>query len=707
MAFAPVYPHPPLSATEPPSEQAPHAGPSQRRHRLALSVLIAAGGLLGALLLALAWLEWRGWTPLKGPVESYLSRKLNHEVRFIGGFEMHLWGGPRVRVDALRVGQPAWLVEPGAQEPMISADRFALQVPYGTLLKAATGRPLDSWTVASIDLAGLQARLLRDQQGRANWSLEASGLAPVTPSASKPATIPVVDRLVVSDGRVVIEDKALALSVDATVSTTEGALSKPGQSPGQGLVVQGKGRYKRYPFEVHAEAAGALPLLVNPDLAPPVPITIKAEAGPSRVNFEGVTRDLLSLGSLEGQLDLRGPSLAAIGDVVGVTLPTTARFALTGTLRKRADLWGIQVADLRIGDSRLKGEFTFDRAAQPPLLKGELSGSRLALADLAPAFGAPADGAPANPKPPAGLVLPQREFDVPSLRAMDAAVKVRLQSVTLGSLFAQPLQPLEADLDLHNGVLTISNLLARTAGGNLAGSVKLDSAKSKLLWDTHFNWSGIRLETWLKRADKPGTTDDGKDKTPYVSGELAGKANLRGVGNSTASLLGSLEGDSMVWVREGQVSRLLVEAASLHVAEALGLLLTGDKMQTMQCAVARVDARQGVLTPQAAVVDTPSATILATGSVSLAKEELDLMLTSRPKSLSPLSLRTPVDVKGSFSDPKIGLHANPLSFKVLSAAALATVAPLAAIVPLIDKGNKDDGSQACAQALQTLRKDAK
>lgn len=662
-------------------------------------MLTLFGVLLAALLLGLAWLEWHGWTPLQGTVEERLSLKLHHDVRFQGGFAMHLWGGPRVRVDSLQVAQPRWLTGAQAEEPMLRAEHLELHVPYSTVWKALTGHALETWRIGAIDVAGLQARLMRDTAGRANWSLDPSGKAPVTPPGSKPATLPEVDRLVVSNGRIVMQDDALALNVDASVATTEGALS----TPGQGLTVHGKGSYKRNRFEVHASASGALPLLGDPAKAPPVPITIKAEAGASRVNFDGVTRDLLSLGSLEGKLDLSGPSLAAIGDVVGVTLPTTARFALTGTLKKQAELWGMQVRELRIGESRLSGRFTFDRAVQPPMLKGELDGTRLALADLGPAFGAPAEGAPNNPPPPSGHVLPQREFDVPSLKAMNAAVKVRLQSVSLGSVFAQPFQPLEADLTLTHGVLTIDKLVAHTAGGSLGGSLKLDSGGAKLLWDTHLNWSGIQLENWLKRADKPGSTDDASPKTPYVSGELAGKANLRGQGNSTASLLGSLGGDALVWVRAGQASRLIVEAISLHVAEALGLLLTGDKMQPMSCAVARIDAHQGVLTPQAAVVDTPSATILVSGSVSLAKEELDLMLTSKPKSLSPLSLRTPVDVKGSFADPHVSLHANPLSFKVLSAAALATLAPLAAIIPLVDTGSKDASGEACNQALQALK----
>jgi len=86
------------------------------------------------------------------------------------------------------------------------------------------------------------------------------------------------------------------------------------------------------------------------------------------------------------------------------------------------------------------------RARKVPLLSGELSGERLVLVDLAPAFGAPRRARATRPA--ASKVLPEREFDVPSLHAMDADVKVNVRRAELGRLFAQPLEPLQGDLSL-------------------------------------------------------------------------------------------------------------------------------------------------------------------------------------------------------------------------------------------------------------------
>lgn len=652
-----------------------------------------AGGVGLALILAcLGWAEWRGWPWLAAPLETHLSERFHHPIRFHGGMALHLWGHMRLHVGQLEIGQPTWLKRPADAGPMLSAEQFDAVVPYVGIWQAMLHRQADALYIDKIELNRVTAHLTRDRLGLANWSLDEPGRMTAPTGDVLAIKLPHVEHLTVNQGQLDLDDEALALNMKARLSTAEG------EAGGAGLHVDGEGHYKGHPFEMHVAASGALPLLTQPLTAPPVPILIRAQAGASRLQFDGTTRDLLKLGKLEGQLLLNGPSLAAMGDTVGVTLPTTAPFALTGVIKKDGDLWALQMQSLKVGASRLRGAFTLDRRPRTPLLQGALSGSQLALADLAPAFGAATNGAP-NPKPPSGHVLPQREFDVPSLRAMDARVRLRIQRASLGAWFAQPFEPLDADLQLQSGVLKITDLVARAAGGSLGGSLRLDGNGAMLLWDAKLNWSGIRLENWLNAPDK--RLRKAEAPSTYVSGQLAGKADLHGEGNSTARLLGSLDGTAMMWIQEGEVSRLMVEAASLHVAEALGLFIVGDTREPLQCAVARMTAKQGQLTPEVAIVDTPSATIIASGTISLAEEKLALTLTSHPKSLSPLSLRTPVDVRGSFSEPSVRLHPRPLGMKVLAAAALSVAAPLAALIPLVDVGQAQHGG--CAQALQAMR----
>jgi uncharacterized protein involved in outer membrane biogenesis len=117
--------------------------------------------------------------------------------------------------------------------------------------------------------------------------------------------------------------------------------------------------------------------------------------------------------------------------------------------------------------------------------------------------------------------------------------------------------------------------------------------------------------------------------------------------------------------------------------------------------VIQVQASHGTLTPNVAIVDTTDSTLFASGTMSLVDERLALTVSAKPKDKSPLTLRTPVKLEGSFDQPHVRLEAKPLERKLAAAAALALINPLAGILPLIDLG--DPQANACQRTLQQLR----
>ncbi|HUG24779.1 AsmA family protein [Piscinibacter sp.] len=669
-----------------------------RRRRLAW--LLAA---IAAVVAVLALCEWRGWPFLRDPIETRLSQRLQRPVEFGDQFALRLLGSIRVRSSALRIGPPAGAA---ADSPLggdlVDAKDAWLEVPYGTVIGLMRSQNDAPPRITALRFGEMNASLKRQADGRANWTL-----AP--PNAKDPDDrrigLPEVGELVVERGRLVLRDDLTKTHLDATVSTTEGARDAAGERAG--LVIAGKGRHEDRPFSFRVTSSGVLPLAASAQRSTPVMVAVTLETGPTRLNFAGTATDIVHLQALEGTLSVSGPSLARVGDAVGLTLPTTEPFSLKGRLGKSGQQWSLKEASLNVGGSRLGGQFVFDRAPQIPLLRGELTGSRLVLADLLPAFGVPSPGT-ANPKPPAGKVLPQREFDLPSLRRMNADIKVRLERAELGSVFAQPLTPVQGDLTLKDGVLQVANLLARTAGGEVKGAWGVDAREKRPLWTADLRWAGVDLERWLRprsAADKAAAREAaGRDKAPgYVSGKLGGDLKLRGRGNSTAALLGSADGTVQAWIRSGSMSHLIVEAMGIDIAEALGLMIRGDTETRLpiRCAAMHATAENGTVKPQVAIIDTPDTTLLATGEVSLSDERLALTLSARPKDVSPMTLRTPIKVQGSFAEPDVGLEPKPLGRKLVIAALLAVVHPLAALIPLFDTGDPDAG--ACERTLQRLR----
>ena len=170
-----------------------------------------------------------------------------------------------------------------------------------------------------------------------------------------------------------------------------------------------------------------------------------------------------------------------------------------------------------------------------------------------------------------------------------------------------------------------------------------------------------------------------------------------------ARVLGSLSGTSELWVRQGRISNLVLEGAGLDIAQALGLVIRGDEALPMNCAVARVVVERGLARPELALLDTPDTLLSMTGQASLAEERLDLKLVATPHDFSPLALRTPVTLQGSFDEPRVGVEAGRIGLRAAAALAIgAAVGPAAGLLALLDFGESEDRA-LCENALSRLR----
>jgi len=118
----------------------------------------------------------------------------------------------------------------------------------------------------------------------------------------------------------------------------------------------------------------------------------------------------------------------------------------------------------------------------------------------------------------------------------------------------------------------------------------------------------------------------------------------------------------------------------------LQLLAGGDQTIKVNCGGFNFDVRNGLGKASVFVVDTEQTQILGTGGFNLAKETFEFTLTPRPKNVGILSLRTPVRAYGSFKNPEYELNKGPLIARAAGALALLSIAPLAALIPLLETG---------------------
>jgi AsmA protein len=116
------------------------------------------------------------------------------------------------------------------------------------------------------------------------------------------------------------------------------------------------------------------------------------------------------------------------------------------------------------------------------------------------------------------------------------------------------------------------------------------------------------------------------------------------------------------------------------------------------------DTKNGIVTPQVALIDTEVTLALIDGKVDLGQEQLDLRLSAKPKNMSPFTLRSPIRVRGSFVDPQVRPEGGPIAARVAGSVALAFLNPIAAILPFIDLGSSDDKASPCNQSLADFRR---
>jgi uncharacterized protein involved in outer membrane biogenesis len=146
---------------------------------------------------------------------------------------------------------------------------------------------------------------------------------------------------------------------------------------------------------------------------------------------------------------------------------------------------------------------------------------------------------------------------------------------------------------------------------------------------------------------------------------------------------------------------LMMEKAGLHLWEILSLNLTGDRLVKLRCGVADFDVKSGVMHTEALVLDTQVTTLIGTGSIDLAQEQLDLTFNPKTKNTSPVALRSPIYVRGSLAQPKVEIDKVRVTARAVGAVVLGAINPLLALIPLIDAGPGQDSD--CAQLVRDAR----
>ncbi len=640
---------------------------------------------VGVVVLLMAVVLFFPWDVLRGPLNRYVSDQTGRHFEITRRLHVKPGWTTRVRLDGVTFANPEWARDPY----LLQAESAEFEIRLLPLLRGRLELP-------SLALQAPQLGLQIEEDGRRTWALGRD--------TADPANVPLIGALEVDKGGLHFVGRAHGADIRMAFEID------PRAGNALPLKYDAKGRWQGEPFSANGRTGSVL--VLNTPLREPFPLQINAVAGSTSLRATGTLASLATVDGANASFELRGANLADLYRLVGVVLPETPRYALNGQVTRQGPVWNVTRIRGRLGQSDLGGELAYDRSQAVPLLTGKLQSKVLDFDDLAPLVGlpeqprsvaagpavpaatgvAPASAATAKKAAPPGRVLPTATLDVRRLRAMDADVVY--SAARISNVRALPLERADIHIRIKAGVMDLDPLKLGVAGGQLSGRLRINATSDPAAVAVNLDARGLQLNRLFPSVES----------TRSSLGRLAGNIDLKGRGNSAASMLGTASGDVALLMGQGQISNLLLEFAGLDGGEIIKFLLRGDRNVQLRCAAAAFDVKQGVMTSRAIVLDTVDTVIVGTGTVSLADESLDLVLRPSPKDASILSLRSPLKITGTFAAPRAGPDKAALAGRAAIALALGALNPLLALAATIETGPGVDANcpQVLAQANAAL-----
>ncbi|WP_016836615.1 AsmA family protein, partial [Herbaspirillum lusitanum] len=231
-------------------------------------------------------------------------------------------------------------------------------------------------------------------------------------------------------------------------------------------------------------------------------------------------------------------------------------------------------------------------------LRGTITSQQLRLADLGPSVGAGTASGNARSQRRDKL-LPDKQFRAERWAALDTDIAFKGKKII--SNFAA-LQDVDTVIRMQDRVLNLAPLNFGLAGGKVTTNISLDGRHQPIAAQIKLAARQVKVRELFPKL-----------KSMQASfGEINGDAALTGHGNSIAAMLGTANGEVGAVVSEGAVSKFILEAAGLNIANAIFAKVFGDKPVHLNCMVGDMVVNNGRADMRRFMLDTDDTRVAAT-----------------------------------------------------------------------------------------------
>lgn len=580
-------------------------------------IIWSVAGLMSLAMLSLLALAAFPFGLVKDRIRRHIEEQLGAAVS-IGAIDRKemLSFTPTLFVRDLAIRQPSW----AGKGDMIRARTIEARIKIWPLLTGKAAAP------EGLVVHGLDAHLVRDARGRANWEGR-------KPSQDDSGAGKGIGRLVIADGRISLRDDKRSLSVSGSIV-----------SNAQGLRIDARGRFHDAPA-ILALRGGRVD-----GLAPgaPYPARLEFVSPLLRLEARGQMRGALNMRSMTLEMHAAAPSLKYLDDVIEAGLFGTKAIDLTAKVRHEGKDWFIDRLNGRIGQSALTAQADVRKRDGRTKIDADVHFSQFGFDDLSDARGeAQAKAVEARI---GERLLPPTRINIAKVGPTDGVIRFRADRLLLRN---SAFRSLSGVIGLEGKLLTIDRIVAGMSSGRMTGNLRIDQRDAaphpRLTIDLAF--ADGRLETLM------GSND--------ATGPLRGRVKLTGTGDTIRDALGHADGHAGLLVQGGTVKRTVAAVLGQDLGKAIGAALRDrDATVPLRCLAIGFRAKQGVLTPSPFLVDTGISVGEGQGRLSLADERIALTIGGRARDPSILRLTDPIRVGGTFSTPTISAAGSPPGSKI-------------------------------------------
>lgn len=527
--------------------------------------------------------------------------------------------------------------------------------------------------IKDVVLRGGQVVVETNEQGIGNWVLDLAPRAAPAPadSATTASGLPRVDHLIIEDVTLLYRD-----GVAGTQQILKIAKFTAEDAPGVGLNVSIAGSWNDRALSLSGTTGTPRQFTEGP-----LPVDLKGRLGAVSLDLRGRIGDPTTFTDLALDIASAGPSMRDLGDILGIALPASKPYTLSGRLTGGEGRYAADRLSAKVGTSDAEGLITVDAAAKVTHITGTLTSDRLDFADL---------GLDEGDSPAAagdGRLFSAEPWPVAWLKEVDGEFTWKVGTLVRGGSSATDVTVAVA---MKDGTLTLNNVRAQIEGGSVTAGGSMKAVKDGAALAIKLKADGIQSAPLLHMM--------GLQEVLTV-GRVDIALDVNGPGTSLRDLMAGLNGAASFATGSGSVRNSF---ARLLLSDLFGLLTPGGQDGAkISCIAGRFDIRKGIATTRGTVVDTPSAVVVGAGNIDLRNERIDMRVDPKSRNVSLAALAVPVRVSGPLASPNVipdpvATVGNTVDF----ATGTVNVATLGILGALTGVGeNSDPGTNSCAGAL--------